>query len=233
MCVAQFLTSPRLMKRFLSASCAASLVLMSTWADVVVVQTLDSAMMKGEMVMKVKGDKVRTDMPAGMMGSMTVLMDVKAGESVTLMHGPKMMLRMKTGDALAAAAAAVDSAKIQKPKATGQKEKVGTWDTEIFEAETGIGPARMWVAKDFPNYAAIQKELKRISEATTKGKTFDPSNFDLGGMVVKSEMSSPVGKIVSTLVRAETKDLDAKEFEVPQGYTEQKLPAIPGLKANP
>jgi hypothetical protein len=221
------------MKRSLVAVCGIPFVLMSSRADVTVVQTLDSAMMKGEMVMKVKGDKARTDMPAGMMGNMTVLMDVKAGESITLMHGPKMMLRMKTGDAMAAAAAAVDAAKIEKPKATGQKEKVGVWDTEVFEAETGMGPARMWVAKDFPNYAAVQKELKRISEATTKGKTFDPSNFDMGGMVVKSEMSSPVGKIISTLVRVETKNLDAKEFEVPQGYTEQKMPAIPGLKANP
>lgn len=213
--------------------CVSLGVLGSVWADVTVVQTLDSAMMKGEMVMKVKGDKARTDMPAGMMGNMTVLMDVKSGESVTLMHAAKMMLRMKTGDAMAAAAAAMDSAKIQKPKATGQKEKVGTWETEIFEAETGTGPARMWVTKDFPNYAAIQKELKRISEATTKGKTFDPSNFDMGGMVVKLEMSSPVGKIVTTLVRADTEVLEAKEFEVPQGYTEQKLPAIPGLNANP
>ncbi len=221
------------MKRSLVAVCGIPFVLMLSRADVTVVQTLDSAMMKGEMVMKVKGDKARTDMPAGMMGNMTVLMDVKAGESITLMHGPKMMLRMKTGDAMAAAEAAVDAAKIEKPKATGQKEKVGVWDTEVFEAETGMGPARMWVAKDFPNYAAVQKELKRISEATTKGKTFDPSNFDMGGMVVKSEMSSPVGKIISTLVRVETKNLDAKEFEVPQGYTEQKMPAIPGLKANP
>jgi hypothetical protein len=221
------------MKRSLVAICGLPLVLISSRADVTVVQTLDSAMMKGEMVMKVKGDKARTDMPAGMMGNMTVLMDVKAGESITLMHGPKMMLRMKTGDAMAAAAAAVDATKIQKPKATGQTEKVGAWDAEIFEAETGMGPARMWVAKDFPNYAAVQKELKRISEATTKGKTFDPSNFDMGGMVVKSEMSSPVGKIISTLVRVDTKSLDAKEFEVPQGYTEQKMPAIPGLKSNP
>jgi hypothetical protein len=221
------------MKRSLVAVCGIPFVLMSSRADVTVVQTLDSAMMKGEMVMKVKGDKARTDMPAGMMGNMTVLMDVKAGESITLMHGPKMMLRMKTGDAMAAAAVAVDAAKIEKPKATGQKEKVGVWDTEVFEADTGMGPARMWVAKDFPNYAAVQKELKRISEATTKGRTFDPSNFDMGGMVVKSEMSSPVGKIISTLVRVETKNLDAKEFEVPQGYTEQKMPAIPGLKANP
>ncbi len=221
------------MKRSLVAICGLPLVLISSRADVTVVQTLDSAMMKGEMVMKVKGDKARTDMPAGMMGNMTVLMDVKAGESITLMHGPKMMLRMKTGDAMAAAAAAVDATKIQKPKATGQTEKVGAWDAEVFEAETGMGPARMWVAKDFPNYAAVQKELKRISEATTKGKTFDPSNFDMGGMVVKSEMSSPVGKIISTLVRVDTKSLDAREFEVPQGYTEQKMPAIPGLKSNP
>ncbi len=221
------------MKRSLVAICGLPLVLISSRADVTVVQTLDSAMMKGEMVMKVKGDKARTDMPAGMMGNMTVLMDVKAGESITLMHGPKMMLRMKTGDAMAAAAAAVDATKIQKPKATGQTEKVGAWDAEVFEAETGMGPARMWVAKDFPNYAAVQKELKRISDATTKGKTFDPSNFDMGGMVVKSEMSSPVGKIISTLVRVDTKSLDAREFEVPQGYTEQKMPAIPGLKSNP
>jgi hypothetical protein len=68
------------MKRSLVAVCGIPFVLMSSRADVTVVQTLDSAMMKGEMVMKVKGDKARTDMPAGMMGNMTVLMDVKAGE---------------------------------------------------------------------------------------------------------------------------------------------------------
>ena len=85
-CVEESVLMICLMKRALSSVCVLSALLLTVKADVVLVQTLDSAMVKGEVVMKVKGDKARTDMPAGVMGNMTVLMDAKAGETVTMMH---------------------------------------------------------------------------------------------------------------------------------------------------
>lgn len=208
----------------------ASLLLLSAWshADIVIEQKMESGFVNGNMVMKIKGDQARMDMPAGPAGNVTVLMNVASGEMSTLMHAQKMAMKMNLAAAkkqaeAQAKQAGVDPAKIEKPKSTGQKEKVGEWDAEVFEGNMGGSAAKFWVAKDFPNYKAIQDQMTKLSNATGSAG-FDPSKFDLGGMVVKSEVSTPAGKVTTTLVRAKEEPVAETEFAMPKDYKEMTVP---------
>jgi hypothetical protein len=208
----------------------APLILLTTWvhADVVIEQKMESAFMNGNMTMKIKGDQARMDMPASAAGEVSVIMNFKSGEMATLMHGQKMAMKMNLDAAKKQAeagqkAAGIDPSKIEKPKSTGKTEKVGEWDTEIFETNFSGTPAKFWVAKDFPNYKGITEQMNKLS-AATGGAGFDPSKFDLGGMVVKSEMTTPAGKVTSTVVKAKEEPVDAAVFVMPTGYKEMAFP---------
>ena len=194
-------------------------------ADIVVEQKIESAQMNGNMVMKIKGDQARMDMPKTAAGEMSVVMDFKTGNMTVLIHGQKMAMKQNLDAAKKQAeaqqkASGIDPAKIEKPKSTGKKEKVGDWDTEIFETTMADSKVIMWVAKDFPNYKTVQDQLNKLSAATGGGGGFDPSKFDLGGMIVKTEMNMPAagGKVVSTLVKAKEEAVADSEFKLPADY---------------
>src|SRR2546422_1754917 len=67
-------------------------------ADLTLVQKVDMAGTPGEMTIKFKGDKVRVD-PAP---QMSIITDTKTGDTVTLVHGEKKIMRL-SGDKMKAA----------------------------------------------------------------------------------------------------------------------------------
>src|SRR5205085_7462280 len=94
----------------------------------------------------------------------------------------------------------IDSSKAV-PKATGEKEKVGDWDCEIYTMEIGAGKsAKLWLAKDFPNYGALKEQLAKIQDASLSDSGFDPEKFKLNGVVAKLEIDISTGKMTKTLV---------------------------------
>ena len=204
-------------------------------ADIVIEQKMESAMMNGNIIMKVKGDQARMDMPSPLGGNVTTLMNFKSGDMVTLMHQQKMAMKMNLSDVkkqqeAGQIALGVDPAKIEKPKATGEKEKVGEYDTEIYQVNQGSLQAKMWIAKDFPNAQSIKDQMAKLS-SSMGGAGFDPSKVDVPGMVVKTEVSTPIGKMTTTLVMAKEQPVDDKEFIKPEGYQEMQMPKLPGADA--
>ena len=194
-------------------------------ADVTIVQKMESAMINGEVTMKLKGDRARMDMPSPLGGNVMI----------TLLHQQKMAMKLNLADVkkqqeAGQKALGVDSSKIEKPKATGKTEKVGDFDTEIFEMNQGTLQAKLWIAKSFPNAQAIKDQMMKLSSAMG-GAGFDPSKVDVPGMVVKSEVTTPVGKMTITLVRAKEEPVDEKEFDKPEGYQEMQMPKLPGANA--
>ena len=199
-------------------------------ADIVIEQKMESAIINGNVTMKVKGDNARMDMPSPLGGNVTTLMNFKSGDMVTLMHQQKMAMKMNLADVkkqqeAGQKALGVDPTKIEKPKATGAKEKVGDYDTEIFEMNQGALQAKLWIAKDFPNAQAIKDQMMKLS-SSMGGAGFDPSKVDVPGMVVKSEVSTPVGKMTITLVKAKEEPVDDAEFKKPEGYQEMEMPKM-------
>ena len=204
-------------------------------ADIVIEQKMESAMINGNIIMKVKGDQARMDMPSPLGGNVTTLMNFKSGDMVTLMHQQKMAMKMNLSDVkkqqeAGQKALGMDPAKIEKPKATGEKEKIGEYDTEIYQVNQGSLQAKMWIAKDFPNAQSIKDQMVKLS-SSMGGAGFDPSKVDVPGMVVKTEVSTPIGKMTTTLVMAKEQPVDDKEFIKPEGYQEMQMPKLPGADA--
>jgi hypothetical protein len=195
-------------------------------ADWVMVQKTDADGKESEITTRIKGDQARVDMGE----KMSVI--VGADGMTMLMHAQKMMMKMDLA-AMKAAVAMVGKGKADqpaaKPVATGQKEKVGEWDTEIYTWEGQMGKGRFWVAKNFPKYAeisAISDRLGKLVGSSMAGMAPQASDFD--GMVVKSEMTMMGKKVTTLLVSAKEQEVDSKEFIPPQEYNPMTMPVIPG-----
>ena len=199
-------------------------------ADVIVTQKMESAAINGDVTMKIKGDKGRVDMPAGPAGAMTMIIDGASGEIATVIHSQKMVMKTTSAQMKAAAEQAKKLTGIttpEKPKATGKTEKVGEWNTEIYEANMGGQVARIWVAKDFPNADKIKAEMMKISKSMGQTSAIDNATMDVPGMPVKTEISAQGGKMTMTVTKAVEQAVDAKEFEIPKDYQQMTLPGAP------
>ena len=202
-------------------------------ADITIEQKMESPMMTGNITMKLKGDRARMDMPSPLGGNVTTLMDFKSGEINMFLHQQKMTVQLNLADVKKQQEAGqkllgVDPSKNEKPKPTGKTEKVGDYDTEIFELLQGNVQAKLWIAKDFPNAQSIKEQLAKLG-AATGGAGFDPTKVDVPGMPVKSEVTTPVGKMTVTLLKVKEDAVDEKEFDKPEGYKE--MPKQPGVNA--
>jgi len=99
-------------------------------ADVVIEQKIESTAMTGNMIMKIKGERARLDMPKTAAGEMSVVMDFKTGDMTVLIHSQKMAMKQNIEAAKKQAevqqkAAGLDPSKIAKPVSTGKKRKSG------------------------------------------------------------------------------------------------------------
>jgi len=202
-------------------------------ADIIIEQKMESQFMNGTMTTKMKGDWARIDMPAVPgAGSVSMIVDGSKGEITTLMEAQKMAMKMNGADIKKAAeAGGKKMPDIQKPKATGQKEKVGEYDAEIFETEIPeSGKVKMWVAVDFPRGKEIMEQMKNLYKKMPQGNGgLNPGDMDLPGMVVKTEMESPQGKMSVTLVAVKEETIPDDVFTVPAGYNEMQMPDLSGL----
>ncbi|WP_395743094.1 DUF4412 domain-containing protein [Prosthecobacter sp.] len=191
-------------------------------ADWVLVQRTETAGKENLVTTKIKGEQARVDMG----DKMTVI--VGAEGMTMLMHAQKAMMKMDLATMKAILEKAAQSSAgqpVAKPVATGQKEKVGDWDTEIYTWEGPMGKGRFWVAKDFPKHkeiSAISDKLGKVVGGAVSGLSPQASDFD--GMVVKSEVSMMSKSVSSQLVSAKEETVDAKEFVAPADYNEMKMP---------
>lgn len=187
----------------------------ATQADVVIEQKVESAMLNGSMVLKIRADKARMDMPSPG-GPMTVLWNFKTGENTTLIAAQKLAVKgsMKPNAAPGGP---------PKPKATGVTEKVGPYTAEIYEVTAGPTTQKLWVARDYPNAEALKAEMKKMSGSTPMG--FDTTNLDVPGMMVKAQIASPAGPVTITLVSARQEPVADSEFAIPPGYKEMGMGA--------
>ena len=117
-------------------------------ADWVMENKIENPRMKIDATIKSKGDKFRVDVAGGPRGAMTTIMDTSAGEIIQLAHDRKEA-RKVSGDALkqrleALKKNAPPATAVAPPKATGEKEKIGDWDCEIYSWEDGRVSTKLW-----------------------------------------------------------------------------------------
>ena len=158
-------------------------------------------------------------------------MDASTGETTMFMHEQKMMMKVN-GDSLkglmAMAGAALGGEKAAKPAPTGQMEKVGEHQCEIFTWSGKLGTGKFWVAKDFKGFQELNAVQDKMMKAMgSPAAALAPQSSDFPGMVIKSEMQVMGKTSVSELVSAKEEAVDAAVFAVPAGYQEMKMPGLP------
>ncbi len=212
---------PTLAHTLLALLCSATFA----QADWVLVQKTTVEGEQKEMTTKIKGEQARVDVG----GEMTMILD--ASGMTMLMHAQKVMMKADPATMKAmmeASAKAADPTKDQpkaKPAATGEKEKLGEWNTEIFTWEGSMGKGRFWVTKDIAKSAEINAVSDRLGKAMGNPMaSVVPLASDFDGMVVKSEMTMMGKTITTTLSSVAEQDIDVKEFALPEGYTTMTMP---------
>lgn len=218
-----------------------ALSLVAARADLVLQQNIKSTMINGTITTQIKGNNIRVDIPATPQGSMSTIMNLSSGDSITLLHKEKTAMKVPgteikemVENMKKTRATAGTNAAPPKFQDTGKTEKVGTYDTEIYTWSSPDGAKQtVWVAKNFPDYAQIKVQMDKLNNSPlaqlSKGTVPDVST--LPGMVVKTQMDMNGQNVTSTLVSAKEEPVDASIFQTPKDYKEMTQPG-PGAPPN-
>ncbi|MEI8108163.1 MAG: DUF4412 domain-containing protein [Verrucomicrobiota bacterium] len=191
----------------------------SVQADLVILQKVESQNVTGDSVTKCKGDKVRIDMPVQGGGSVSVLMDMKSGETVTLLHSQRKAMKATLDESRKVSELQHKLAfpKSELPKATGRKEKIGDWNCEVYEGDFGGMRGKLWVTKDSFSKGIIE-QMNHMNTIISLGRGWDPSKVVLDGLTVKTEMATPAGKMTTLIVKISEEVVADSEFVIPAAY---------------
>jgi hypothetical protein len=218
------------MKKSLLLLAVSLLSIHSAVADWVIVQKATTDGQAQEIAIKIKGDKTRMDVA----DQVTIIANNATADITMLMHAQKVMMKMDA-EALKAAMAMAGGAlggnasePAAKPEATGQKEKVGAYDCEIYTWKGQLGTGKFWVAKDFVGYKELNASQDKLMQAMgNPAAALTPKASDFPGMVIKSEVQMMGKTSVSELVSAKEEAVEETVFTLPTGYQEMKMPAMP------
>jgi hypothetical protein len=218
--------SPR-MKRFIilfAVACTAA----GARADLTMQQQIVTPDFNGVITMKVKGDKVRLDVNAGQPQALSTILNLNTGETITLVHGQKMFAKTQSPPAKQTKPPGTAS-RAPVPRPTGQTQKVGEYDTELYTWSKANGvTGTAWVAKSFPDYARIRADLTTLDQSTGADNGTSPELSKLPGMMVRSQVAGGGETLTMALISAKEGPLDDSVFGVPRGYKE--VPKLQPLK---
>jgi hypothetical protein len=210
-------------------------------ADLVLQQTIESAMMNGTVTTQIKGNQIRVDMPSSPQGAMSTIMDLNSGDSTTLMHQQKIAMKMpgamvkQMAENMQKARANGDTNSPPKFTDSGKTEKVGDYDAEIYTWASPEGANQtVWVAKNFPDYSKIKAQMDKLNNSpmAKMGRGLTPDVSALPGMVVKTKMEMNGQTVTSTLVSVKEQSVDASIFETPKDYQQMTQPGVGGPPPN-
>src|SRR6266478_9704090 len=125
----------------------------SARADFTIVQKVEGKGSASEIILKLKGNKIRMEATP----KMTMIVDGNTGETITLMNAQKKFLRIsgEKAKAIAELATKYGGGTAEKPKliATGRKMTINGYEAEEYVGETKLFKASYWIAPSFPDSA--------------------------------------------------------------------------------
>jgi hypothetical protein len=205
---------------------------LSARGDFTIIQKVEGKEIEGkrktnEIILKVKDDKIRVEATP----QMTMIVDGRTGEMITLMNAQKKIVRISRDKAKAIAEMATKYSGTTSEKtklvATGKKMTINGYEAEEYVAESKAFKARYWIAPNFPNSAAIMKQLQAIIPAAWNDLAKGMIDYrDLPGFPLRTQVTADDGDIISTLVAVKTDPLSDAEFLPPKDFTEMKMPNI-------
>src|SRR6266700_2847761 len=222
--------------------------LLTTRADLTIVQKVERAGSATNMTIKLKGDKVRIEASP----QVTTILDGKTGEVTNLMNDQKTVVRISAEKAKAVTNM-INKFDVKKNGAgkvkltpTGQKETVNGYETEQYTYDGPDFKGTYWIASNYPDGAAILAQLQSIkSEFWKTSDTTMPDYRDFPGVPIRTRMvitkpdqanktgattPSHATEITTTIASVSQNPLSDAEFMVPSDFKETKLPDIFGKK---
>lgn len=203
-------------------------------ADFTIVQKVEGKGGGNEITLKLKGDKIRMEATP----QMTMIVDGKTGDTITLMNAQKKFLRI-SGDkakAIAELATKYGGASGEKPKlvATGKTMTINGYEAEEYIGETKLFKASYWIAPTFPDSAAIMKQLQAVIPAAWNDMAKGMMDYrDLPGFPLRTLVKTDDGEITSTVTAIKRDPLSDAEFLVPKDFQEMKIPNVQMSGDNP
>lgn len=187
-----------------------------------------------EITMKIKGDKIRVEVSP----QMTMIVDGKTGDTITLMNTKKRFLRISGDKAKAIAELATkyggNTAEKTKLTATGKKMTLNGYEAEEFVAETKLFKASYWIAPSLPDSAAIMQQLQAVIPSAWNELAKGLMDYrDLPGFPLLTRVKTGDEEITSTVTAIKRDPLSDAEFAVPKDFEEMKMPNIQISGDNP
>jgi hypothetical protein len=203
-------------------------------ADLTVVQKTEGAMNSGQMTLRIKGDKARADLSA----QISMITDLTTGDTVSLNHSAKVMMRIPGTEAAKMrelSAGIKPNAEVPKLTPTQRKEKVDNRDCQVFTWRIGEVEVTDWIDPSYADWKTLLGELQRFQNAglAASAQPLMPPLDQFPGMVIKREMNLKGTKTTATLISVKMDPVDAKVFDIPEGYKEQTAPKLPEAPAAP
>src|SRR6266480_5982647 len=206
-------------------------------ADLTVVQSIESSAGTNKVTIKIKGERARIEVNP----KSSMIVDAKSGEVITLIPEQKAVMRLSGEKAKALGNKArellkdTDSAlKIVAPKPTGKKQTINGYEAEEYTAETSKYRATYWVAKSYPEYQTILRQMKLLQNRTFAAvRKAMPEYYDFPGLPIRTKIRfQGQGEATTTIISISQAAIPDSEFTVPADYAEIKLPDLE-LHAHP
>jgi Domain of unknown function (DUF4412) len=193
-------------------------------ADLVIEETIEAGGGSVPATIKVKGDLLRIEThTVGGASAACVLVNLTTGAAAVLDLERKSSATLDLASVKSQARTLGGA--IEKPVASGKTEKIGNWTAEIYETHSGPVAFKMWVAKDLPNFASLQEQLGKLSQAGAAPA--DLAQFQLPGIVVKTEISGPQGAITSTVLSIQESPVADRDLTIPPDFQKASSTGLP------
>ena len=202
-------------------------------ADFTIVQKVEGKGGANEITIKLKGNRVRMEATP----QMTMIVDGRTGDTITLMNAQKKFLRISGDKAKAIAEMAVKygGTTAEKPKlvATGKKMTINGYEADEYVGETSAFKASYWIAPKFPDSAEILKQLQAVIPAAWNDLAKGMLDYrDLPGFPLRTQVKAGADEIISTVIAIKQDPLSEAEFTPPKDFQEMKIPNVKELSGD-
>jgi hypothetical protein len=175
-------------------------------------------------IIKVHGNKIRDDIffpTSATNASASYIYDRVSFERILLDHKEKTYARWSEPDSTGR----TNEVDVIAPKIikTDRTEKIRGYDTEIYTcSETNGVNWTYWIAKDFPNYERMKKNLVYLE----KPRDGFPDVSELPGMLIKYQRILRKNNLAEThlILSAKEEPVELSIFEIPKDYKDDTQP---------
>lgn len=198
------------------------------WADLTITQRVEGMGQNAENISWFKGGKTRVDPSPGL----SIIMDLKTGETVSLNHAQKTFFKV-SGEMAQAAIDSVKKMQDEHPETkaaltpTGKKDTISGYAAEEYTCKVSDVKVALWLTKELPDYQQALKELATEFREGPMAAMMQNYGLDLStlpGFPIRTVLSLPPDQTMTrTVVAVSTASVPDSQFEIPPDY--QEIPA--------